>query len=105
MSTLQAFSITRVDSNKTIHLVKKCYIMKHAHLKQDVWNTKILIRLAYLDDMLDEIVDMYRKQLGVPYIPNIKKGDVVTIQQKRILNAEEVVDHYLLQKEKIEYEL
>lgn len=105
MSVIKAFTITAKKNNPRIKLLKECYIMRHAHISHCIWNTKIKVHLAHLDDTMDSIIEMYEDQLQVPYIHNIKRGDVVTKRQFMLLGAWEVSRKYLNNTEKTEYEV
>jgi len=94
MATLRAFTITPQKNNPRVHILKECYIMRHSHISDCVWNTKIKLRLVYLKDTMRSIIEMYEEQLGVPYLANINKGDVVSLVHHRILAAWEVSKKY-----------
>jgi len=94
MATLRAFTITPQKNNPRVLLLKECYIMRHSHISHCVWNTKIKLRLVYLKDAMKNIIDMYEEHLGVPYIANINKGNVVSLAHHRILAAWEVSKNY-----------
>lgn len=87
MSIRKAFTIVQSKTNKSIHILKSCYIMKHPHLSNAIWNTKIEMRLAYYKNQLSEVITMYEDQYDVPYIENIYRGDVVTRKQRDIISA------------------
>jgi hypothetical protein len=92
MSTIRAFTITEQKNNPKVKLLKTCTIMRHSHISHCIWNTKIKVRLVYLEDSLESIIDMYRDQLQVPYIPNIKKGDIVTLNHNLLLSAWDIAN-------------
>lgn len=95
MNELKAFSITISTQSKQVYTLKKCYIMRHAHMKQHIWNTKVVLKLAYLGNMLKEIISMYEDQLKVPYIPDIRKGDVVTQKHYLMMNVWNTNQNYV----------
>jgi hypothetical protein len=41
---------------------------------------------------MESIIDMYRDQLQVPYIPMIKKGDIVTLNHNLLLSAWDIAN-------------
>jgi hypothetical protein len=99
MSTIRAFTITEQKNNPKVKLLKTCTIMRHSHISHCIWNTKIKVRLVYLEDSIESIIDMYRDQLQVPYIPNIKKGDIVTLNHNLLLSAWEIASKQKISQE------
>jgi hypothetical protein len=88
---LRAITMTQDKARPSLYKVKKCFIMKHHNLKEEVWNTKIVIRLKLEDNTIKEVMTMYSEKFEVPYIPNINRGDVVSLQHRKLLSAHEVV--------------
>jgi len=87
MNPIRAFTITRQKANPAIFLLKKCYIMKHPHCAEEVWNTKIEVKLCWLKDTFPSIIEMYQEKWNVPFLPDIKKGHVVSRAQRNVMNA------------------
>jgi hypothetical protein len=87
MTKPRAFTITPLKNNPGIKVLKECYIMRHSHVSHCIWNTKVKLKLAHLDDSMRSIIDMYVEQLQIPYIPDIKKGDIVTLNHNLLLAA------------------
>jgi hypothetical protein len=88
---LRAITMTQDKARPSLYKVKKCFIMKHHNLKEEVWNTKIVIRLKLEDNTIKDVMTMYSEKYGVPYIPNINRGDVVSLQHRKLLSAHEVM--------------
>jgi hypothetical protein len=87
MTKPRAFTITPLKNNPGIKVLKECYIMRHSHVSHCIWNTKVKMKLAHLDDTMRDIIDMYRDQHKIPYIPDVRKGDIVTHNHNLLLAA------------------
>lgn len=90
MKKPRAFTITALKNNPGVKVLKECYIMRHSHVSHCIWNTKVKLKLVHLDDTMRSIIDMYQEQLQIPYIPNIRKGDVVSHNHNLMLAAYEI---------------
>lgn len=99
MAKLRAITLTRLKNNPSLMVLKECYIMKHAHIKQPIWNTKVMLKLTLSENSLCSIIESYKELFKVPYIPDIKKGDVVTFQHNLILAAHTVKVNQFVSRE------